>query len=143
MSSYAPLSNFPTLHLADATGILILHMYVGPSIFKYLLVLAGGGVSLVIPVQGTKTQQLLTTRGHDVILFNWNHENATCDCSLNSKNFTVIATVESTREKVGNRWNDGKADAKGRLWAGRVSCWRKNVTSNRRKTFKAKMNIRT
>jgi len=78
----------------------------------------GGGVSLVIPVKGTKTQQLLATRGHDVILFNWNQENATFDCSRNSENVTVIATVESNPDKAGNRWNDGKADAKGRLWAG-------------------------
>lgn len=108
----------------------------GHTIFKYLLVLVGGGVSIVIPVKGTKTKQLLTTRGHDVILFDWNQENATFDCSQNSNNFTVIATVESDPDKAGNRWNDGKADAKGRLWAGRVSCWRKTVTSHRRKTFK-------
>ena len=107
----------------------------GHSIILYLLVLAGGGVSLVIPIQGTKTQQLLTTRGHDVILFNWNHENATFDSSQNSENFTVIATVETNQDKAGNRWNDGKADAKGRLWAGKVSCWRKTVTSNGRKIF--------
>lgn len=79
---------------------------------------AGGGVSLVIPIKGAETQQLLTTRGHDVILFNWNHENVTFDSSQNSENFTVIATVESNQDKAGNRWNDGKADAKGRLWAG-------------------------
>jgi sugar lactone lactonase YvrE len=72
----------------------------------------------VIPVQGTKTQQLLTTRGHDVIVFNWNQENARFDSSANSKNFSVIARVETNPDKSGNRWNDGKADAKGRLWAG-------------------------
>lgn len=91
---------------------------------------------MVIPVKGTETQQLLATRGHDVILLNWNQENATFDCSRNSKDCTVIATVESTADKAGNRWNDGKADAKGRLWAGRVSCWRKTATSDRRKAFK-------
>jgi sugar lactone lactonase YvrE len=112
-------------------------MYVGPFYFLNLsLFLAGGGVSLVIPVQGTETQQLLTTRGHDVILFNWSYENATFDCSLNSKNFTVIATVESNRNKAGNRWNDGKADAKGRLWAGRVSSWTKILASNQRRILK-------
>jgi sugar lactone lactonase YvrE len=72
----------------------------------------------VIPVQGTKAQKLLTTRGHDVILFNWNQENATFDSSVNSNNISVIATVETSADKSGNRWNDGKADAKGRLWAG-------------------------
>lgn len=75
-------------------------------------------MSLVIPVQGTKAQKLLTTRGHDVILFNWNQENATFDSSVNSNNISVIATVETSADKSGNRWNDGKADAKGRLWAG-------------------------
>jgi sugar lactone lactonase YvrE len=53
-----------------------------------------------------------------VILFNWNQENATFDNSVNSDNVSVIATVEMTTGKSGNRWNDGKADAKGRLWAG-------------------------
>ncbi|GFG33415.1 hypothetical protein Cfor_10009 [Coptotermes formosanus] len=96
----------------------VTHAHFGESVHKRILNPPGGGVSLVIPVQGTETQQLLTTRGHDVILFNWSYENATFDCSLNSKNFTVIATVESNRNKAGNRWNDGKADAKGRLWAG-------------------------
>jgi sugar lactone lactonase YvrE len=78
----------------------------------------GGGVSLVIPVNGTGTQKLLTTRGHDVILLNWNQENATFDSTVNSTNVSVIATVETSADKSGNRWNDGKADAEGRLWAG-------------------------
>jgi sugar lactone lactonase YvrE len=72
----------------------------------------------VIPVKGTGTQQLLTTRGHDVILLNWNQENATFDSTVNSANVSLIATVETCADKSGNRWNDGKADAKGRLWAG-------------------------
>jgi hypothetical protein len=78
----------------------------------------GGGVSLVIPVKGTRTQKLLTTRGHDVIVFSWNQENARFDSLTNSKNVSVIARVETNPAKSGNRWNDGKADAKGRLWAG-------------------------
>ncbi|XP_069674601.1 regucalcin-like [Periplaneta americana] len=78
----------------------------------------GGGVTLVIPVKGTKTQQLLTTRGHDVILVNWNQQNATFDSTTNVNNVTVIATVETEANKSGNRWNDGKADVNGRLWAG-------------------------
>ncbi|KAJ4450045.1 hypothetical protein ANN_01452, partial [Periplaneta americana] len=77
----------------------------------------GGGVTLVIPVKGTKTQQLLTTRGHDVILVNWNQQNATFDSTTNVNNVTVIATVETEANKSGNRWNDGKADVNGRLWA--------------------------
>jgi sugar lactone lactonase YvrE len=70
-----------------------------------------------MPVQGMKTHQLLTTHGHDVILFNRNQENAVFDKSVNSKNILVTATVETTADISGNRWNDGKADAKGRLWA--------------------------
>jgi sugar lactone lactonase YvrE len=72
----------------------------------------------VIPVEGTKAQKLLTTRGHDVIVFSWNQENARFDSSENSQNLSVIARVETNADKSGNRWNDGKADAKGRLWAG-------------------------
>jgi sugar lactone lactonase YvrE len=72
----------------------------------------------VIPVEGTKAQELLTTRGHDVIVFSWNQENARFDNTENTKNFSVIARVETNPDKSGTRWNDGKADAKGRLWAG-------------------------
>jgi hypothetical protein len=128
------------LHFTEELQLVYSHYMCmwGHSVFlKYLLVLVGGGVSLVIPVQGTQAQQLLTTRGHDVIIFTWNHENATFACLTNSKNFTVIATVESNQDKAGNRWNDGKADVRGRLWAGRLTCWRKTVTSNVRKTFKS------
>jgi sugar lactone lactonase YvrE len=75
----------------------------------------GGGVSLVIPVNGTRTQQLVATRGQDVVLLKWNHENSTFENLTSSDNVTVIASVETSRRLSGNRWNDGKADAKGRL----------------------------
>jgi sugar lactone lactonase YvrE len=72
----------------------------------------------VIPVEGSGARELLTTRGHDVIVFSWDHENARFDDSANTQNLSVIASVETRADKAGNRWNDGKADAKGRLWAG-------------------------
>jgi sugar lactone lactonase YvrE len=74
-------------------------------------------VSLVIPVNGTRAQQLVATRGHDVVLLKWNHKNTTFE-NTTSSDVTVIASVETSRRLSGNRWNDGKADAKGRLWAG-------------------------
>lgn len=72
----------------------------------------------MIPVRGTHAQKLLTTRGHDVIVFSWDQQNARFDSQTNSKNLSVIARVETNADKSGNRWNDGKADSYGRLWAG-------------------------
>ena len=82
------------------------------------MLLVGGGVGLVVPVEGKGTYELLATRGHDVVLLNWNHENATFTKEMNGSNITVIASVETKKDQESNRWNDGKADAKGRLWAG-------------------------
>ncbi|PSN29600.1 Regucalcin, partial [Blattella germanica] len=74
----------------------------------------GNGVSFVIPVEGTHSRQLLTSVGHDIMLVDWYHQNA--HFCPSSQNVTIIASVEVDRK--GNRWNDGKADANGRLWAG-------------------------
>jgi sugar lactone lactonase YvrE len=87
-------------------------------IILFDLISVGGGVSLVIPVNGTRAQQLVATRGHDVVLLKWNHKNATFENTPSSDNVTVITSVETSCRLSGNRWNDGKADAKGRLWAG-------------------------
>ncbi|PSN54701.1 hypothetical protein C0J52_04891, partial [Blattella germanica] len=87
--------------------------------------LLGGGVSIVIPVNGTNARKLLATHGHEVLVLDWNYENVTFANTTRSENITVITSVETNNKKQqGNRWNDGKADAKGRLWA-----------ANRRKVF--------
>jgi hypothetical protein len=87
-------------------------------IIIFILISVGGGVSLVIPVNGTRAQQLVATRSHYVVLLKWNHENATFENTTSSENVTVIASVETNRRLSGYRWNDGKAEAKGRLRAG-------------------------
>ncbi|KAK7862957.1 hypothetical protein R5R35_004911 [Gryllus longicercus] len=69
----------------------------------------GGGVSLVVPVAGS-LDELVVTRGHDVLLVRWDGKSA------EPESVKVIISVEA--DKPGNRFNDGKADTTGRLWLG-------------------------
>ncbi|PSN54705.1 hypothetical protein C0J52_04893, partial [Blattella germanica] len=77
----------------------------------------GHGVSLVVPVANSGARQILASRAHDIVVFDWDYENVTL-APPDDTSVKVVATVETSSDKSGNRWNDGKADAKGRLWAG-------------------------
>ncbi|XP_063230871.1 regucalcin-like [Bacillus rossius redtenbacheri] len=72
--------------------------------------LEGGPVSLVIPVKNS-SDQFVATRGLDLVVFSWDGRNGTGPVSLR-----VLASVDA--DKPGNRFNDGKADTSGRIWAG-------------------------
>ncbi|XP_069674718.1 regucalcin-like [Periplaneta americana] len=105
-----------TLLFVDIAGKLV-NRY-DPATKRVTHAKLGGAVSIVIPLNGSNSQKFITTRGHDIVLLNWNHENATFDTETNGHNVTVITSVET--KMCGNRWNDGKADAMGRLWAGTI-----------------------
>ncbi|KAJ9590540.1 hypothetical protein L9F63_016442, partial [Diploptera punctata] len=77
----------------------------------------GGGVSLVVPVANSKATRLLTTDGHKVVIFNWDYTNTTISSTNGGEAFEIVS-VDTESSKTGNRWNDGKADANGRLWGG-------------------------
>ena len=72
----------------------------------------------MVPVAGSQAKSFLASDGHNLIIFDWDYENTTIQ-STSAENAFTIATVETESSKTSNRWNDGKADAKGRLWGGR------------------------
>ncbi|XP_066996894.2 regucalcin [Anabrus simplex] len=71
--------------------------------------LEGGEVSLVIPVADTEDKFVVSVGLH-LVLLTWNGVDEDPD------NVEYITSVEA--DKDGNRFNDGKADRCGRIWAG-------------------------
>ncbi|XP_017754936.1 PREDICTED: regucalcin-like [Eufriesea mexicana] len=69
-----------------------------------------GPVGFVIPIEGS-TNKFVAGSGLDFVLFSWNENKDLVKCTPQ-----VLSTVESNR--IETRWNDGKADSSGRLWAG-------------------------
>ncbi|PSN38763.1 Regucalcin [Blattella germanica] len=64
------------------------------------------------------SHRLLVARGKDLVLLDWNHEDATF--YPDSANLTFITSVANEKGLEGNVWNEAKADVKGRLWAGTI-----------------------
>ena len=69
----------------------------------------GGTVSLIIPIQGEKDKFVITV-GRNVAIMTWDGVSST------PSDVKIVSTVHD--EKKDNRFNDGKADPTGRLWAG-------------------------
>jgi len=70
-----------------------------------------GGVSFVIPVEGMPGQFVISTQ-RTLVLMEWDGH------SPNPTRLTNLLTVEPGTP--GNRFNDAKCDALGRLWAGTI-----------------------
>ncbi|KAK6622932.1 hypothetical protein RUM43_008784 [Polyplax serrata] len=68
-----------------------------------------GPVTLIVPAKG-ETEQFVIGHGRDIVALKWN------GTSDKPSSLSVLASVD--KNKPENRFNDGKADAKGRLWAG-------------------------
>lgn len=77
---------------------------------SFTISILGATVGAVIPIQGTKTKFLIGA-GTSLAVLTWNGRNVTSP-------FIQILTIVD-RDKPGNRFNDGKADAVGRLWIGK------------------------
>ncbi|XP_063241869.1 regucalcin-like [Bacillus rossius redtenbacheri] len=71
----------------------------------------GGPVSLVIPVEGKKDQFVITV-GRNLAVMTWDGK------SSKPSKVDILSTVDDEDGKQENRFNDGKADPTGRLWAG-------------------------
>ncbi|KAJ8883156.1 hypothetical protein PR048_014996 [Dryococelus australis] len=71
----------------------------------------GGPVSLVIPVEGKKDQFVITV-GRNLAVMTWDGK------SSKPAKVDILSTVDDEEGKQDNRFNDGKVDPTGRLWAG-------------------------
>lgn len=99
------------LYYIDIDGAAVLRH--DPSTGKNTKVVFGGStVSFIVPVEG-KPGTFIISRGRDVNLLTWNGENK------HDGNKVTLEPLTSVENNLYiNRFNDGKADPWGRLWAG-------------------------
>jgi gluconolactonase len=99
------------LYYVDISGQHV-HRYV-PGTGEHARVrIAQERVTLVVPVQGQENKYVIGV-GRTLQLMDWDGRSAT------PTSLTTMYTVEP--ENPGNRWNDGKCDTRGRLWAGTMN----------------------
>lgn len=82
-------------------------------------VVGNGPVGFVIPVQGARNK-FVAGSATDVVLVSWDGEKNVTKCAPQT-----LATAESNRAET--RFNDAKADASGRLWAGTMGLLKDGV----------------
>lgn len=70
-------------------------------------------MSLIIPVQGEKDKFLISI-GRELAVVTWDGESETVS------NIEKLFEVDDDASTIDNRFNDGKCDAYGTLWAGNV-----------------------
>ncbi|XP_069695230.1 regucalcin-like [Periplaneta americana] len=98
------------LYYVDLPGSTI-NKYV-PATKKHTTVnIAGGHVSLVIPLEGTKDKFVIAT-GSSIAIMTWNGESST------PADVKYVYSVNTEKDAHNTRFNDGKADPTGRFWAG-------------------------
>lgn len=102
-----------TLYFVDIMGGSV-HSY-KPSTDEYHSAVVGDGslsVSLIIPVEGEKNKFVISLK-NDLAVIDWDGK------SPKTSDPKVIGAVEEKDNT--RRINDGKADAKGRIWAGTMN----------------------
>ncbi|XP_019870755.2 regucalcin [Aethina tumida] len=106
-------ANTQSLYYVDVFGKAI-HRYV-PATKKHTKAVIGTDcVSFIIPVEGQKNKYLISI-GRNLAVVTWDGE------SDRVSNTEVIAEVHNHPDTMDNRFNDGKCDPSGRLWAGSMS----------------------
>ncbi|XP_044267326.1 regucalcin-like isoform X1 [Tribolium madens] len=99
-----------SLYFVDIYGKAI-HKYV-PATKKHTKAVIGiNHVSLIIPVQDQKNKFLISI-GRDLNIVTWDGESETVS------HMEKIYEIDNKPNTLNNRFNDGKCDALGRLWAG-------------------------
>ncbi|XP_017785409.1 PREDICTED: regucalcin-like [Nicrophorus vespilloides] len=98
------------LYYVDIFGQAI-HKFVPSTNSHTKVVIEGGPVTLLVPVEGT-TDQFLISVGRKLEVVTWD------GISKKVSRQEHLLEVETEADVRGNRWNDGKADPVGRLWAG-------------------------
>ncbi|KAG7165085.1 Regucalcin-like 1 [Homarus americanus] len=76
----------------------------------------GGPITLVVPHKNEKNTFVVSI-GRNLAAVTWPDPNQ--DFSVTADDYKVLATVE--QDLPDNRFNDGKCDANGRMWAGTMS----------------------
>ncbi|KAG5883046.1 hypothetical protein JTB14_010435 [Gonioctena quinquepunctata] len=99
-----------SLYFIDIFGKSI-HKYVPATDTHTKAVIGTNHVSLIVPVEG-ENDKFLISIGRDLAVVTWDGE------SEKVSNIDKIYEVDSTPEVSSNRFNDGKCDPSGRLWAG-------------------------
>lgn len=100
-----------SLYYVDIIGMSI-HKYT-PSTKKYHKASVGlNQASFIIPIHGEKNQ-FVVSLGREIARIFWNND----DIRIIEK----LAEVEKSEEFHYNRFNDGKCDSSGRLWAGTIN----------------------
>ncbi|KAJ8973403.1 hypothetical protein NQ317_006469 [Molorchus minor] len=99
-----------SLYFVDLFGKAI-HKYV-PATKKHTKAVIGTNhVTLIIPVKGEKNKFLISI-GRELAVVTWDGE------SEKVSNTQKLYEVDNKPETIDNRFNDGKCDSSGRLWAG-------------------------
>lgn len=68
-------------------------------------------MSLVVPVEGT-TDQFVVSLDRELAVVTWD------GVSEKASSIKKIAEIDNVPDTLDNRFNDGKCDPSGRLWAG-------------------------
>lgn len=71
-------------------------------------------MSLIIPIRGEKDKFLISI-GRELAIVTWDGE------SEKVSNIQKLFEVDNEPNTIDNRFNDGKCDPSGRLWAGNMS----------------------
>ncbi|KAJ8967886.1 hypothetical protein NQ314_002591 [Rhamnusium bicolor] len=109
-------------HWDEETQALYFVDIPGKAIYKYVpatkkITKASTGlkhVSLIIPIKGQK-DKFLVTLDRELSVISWDGESDKITVD------EVITEIENNPETIHNRFNDGKCDPSGRLWAGSIS----------------------
>ncbi|KAJ3654200.1 hypothetical protein Zmor_013404 [Zophobas morio] len=99
-----------SLYYVDIFGQAI-HKFVPSTNTHTKVVLEGGPVTLVVPVDGA-TNQFVVSIARKLLLVTWD------GVSDKISDSELLIEVENKPGYFNNRFNDGKADPSGRLWAG-------------------------
>ena len=89
-------------------------------------------VSFVVPIQGKEGKEFMIGRSRDLCRLHWDQarqERETEDGAKLGHWVVVLAKVD--RGQTYNRFNDGKVDPQGRLWAGLCSTQRLKINKKK------------
>jgi len=86
---------------------------------SYVNVYGNDPVSFVVPIRGKEGQEFMIGRARDLCRLHWDHARQDPETEDGGKlGHWVVVMGKVDRGQTYNRFNDGKCDPQGRLWAG-------------------------